>query len=95
MSDKKHAGEIEQFIGCEIVVDTDTSYVYIGNLESAGSDYLVLDNVDAHDTVDTKSSKEFYAHECKRLGPRANRKRTLVRLARVVSICKLEDVLTF
>ena len=95
MSASHKSAEIDALIGSRIVVDTDTSYVYIGHLESAGSDYLILTDVDAHDTVDTKSSKEFYAHETKRLGPRSNRKRSLVRLARVVSLCKLEDVLTF
>ena len=86
---------INEFIGCQVVLDTDSHYVYIGNLESAGSDYYVLTNLDAHDTADTRTSKEFYTHETKSLGTRVNRKKTLVRMARVVSICKLDDVLTF
>jgi hypothetical protein len=86
---------IQELIGCQIVVDTDSSYLYIGTLEAAGTDYLTLANVDAHDTHDTKSSKEFYAHEAKNLGMRANRKRTLVRLARVLSIAKMDDIITF
>jgi hypothetical protein len=87
--------EISQLIGSQIVVDTDSSYVYIGNLESAGADYLVMTNLDAHNTADTKTSKEFYVHETKQLGTRTNRKKTYVRLARVVSICRLDDVMTF
>jgi len=86
---------MKELIGCQVVIDTDSSYIYIGNLESAGSDYFVLTNVDAHDTADTKTSKEYYTHETKQLGTRTNRKKTLVRLARVISICKLDDVLTF
>ncbi|HLX61454.1 MAG TPA: hypothetical protein VKX17_09250 [Planctomycetota bacterium] len=87
--------EIAELIGAQVVIDTDSSYVYIGHLESAGSDYYVLTNLDAHDTADTKTSKEYYVHETKQLGTRSNRKKTFVRIARVVSICKLEDVLTF
>jgi len=87
--------EIQQLIGCQIVVDTDSSYVYIGNLEAAGSDFLVMTNLDAHDMTDTKTSKEFYVHETAQLGTRTNRTKTYVRLARVVSLCKLEDVVMF
>ncbi|MEI6236860.1 MAG: hypothetical protein WCT04_27700, partial [Planctomycetota bacterium] len=75
--------------------DTDSHYVYIGNLESAGGDFLVLTNLDAHDTSDTKTSKEYYTHETKALGTRVNRKKTLIRMARVVSLCRLDDVITF
>ncbi len=86
---------IAEFIGCQVVIDTDSSYVYIGNLESAGVDYFVMTNLDVHDTADTKTSKEYYTHETKSIGPRVNRKKTLVRAARVISICKLDDVISF
>ena len=87
--------QLAEFIGCQVVIDTDSSYVYIGNLESAGADFFVLTNLDAHDTADTKTSKEFYTHETKSIGPRVNRKKTLIRAARVLSICKMDDVLSF
>ena len=51
--------EIKELYGCQVVIDTDSSYIYIGNLEFAGPDYYVLTNLDAHDTADTKTSKEF------------------------------------
>lgn len=87
--------EIAELIGTQVVVDTDSSYIYIGNLDAAGSDFLVLTNLDAHDMADTKTTKEFYVHETKQLGTRTNREKTYVRLTRVVSLCKLEDVITF
>ncbi len=93
--ESKRPSEIESLVNCQVVIDTDSSYVYIGNLESFTPDYYVLTNVDAHDTADTKTSKEYYTHETKQLGTRSNRKKTLVRAARVVSICKLDDVMTF
>lgn len=88
-------GELEPLIGLQVVVDTDSSYVYIGVLESVGADYLVLSGVDVHDTADSKSTKEHYAHETKKLGTRSNRKLTYVRLARVLSISKLDDIVVF
>jgi len=87
--------ELDQFLNLQVVVDTDTSYVFIGRLEKIGRDYLTLETVDVHDVADSKSTKEHYTHETKKLGPRHNRNMTLVRLARVVSITKLDDVITF
>ncbi|HEY3321598.1 MAG TPA: hypothetical protein VGP72_14105 [Planctomycetota bacterium] len=89
------APEIKALIGEQIVVDTDSSYVYIGKLEAAGADFLTLSKVDVHDTNDTQSSKEHYTHESKKLGTRNNRKFVYVRLPRVVSISKLDDVIQF
>jgi hypothetical protein len=87
--------EIKALIGREIVVDTDSSYIYIGTLEAAGSDYLYLINVDVHDTGDSRTTKEGYAHETRKLGTRTNRKSVLVRVARILSISALDDVMRF
>jgi hypothetical protein len=87
--------EINALIGRQVVVDTDSAYVYVGTLLSIGGDYLGLADVDVHDTADSKSTKEQYAHEARKLGNRSNRKMVHVRLARVLSISKLEDVITF
>src|SRR4051794_31436981 len=87
--------EITDMIGQQVVIDTDSSYIYVGLLESAGRDYLGVVNVDVHDTGDSKSTKEHYAHEARKLGARSNRTLTYVRLARVVSISKLDDVIVF
>lgn len=87
--------EIKALLNQQVVVDTDSSFVYIGRLESIGADYLELSNVDVHDTGDSKSTKEHYAHETKKLGLRSNRKMTWLRLARVLSISKLDDIIQF
>lgn len=87
--------EIAAMIGKQVVVDTDSSYIYVGLLESAGLDYFALSGVDVHDTSDSKSTKEAYAHESKKLGIRANRKITYVRIARVLSISLLDDIISF
>ncbi|MCY3018972.1 MAG: hypothetical protein NTW87_08090 [Planctomycetota bacterium] len=87
--------ELAALLNQQVVIDTDSAYVYIGRLKRVGADYLELVDVDVHDNGDSRSTKEHYAHEARRLGARANRKVTLVRLARVVSIAKLDDVIRF
>ena len=87
--------EIKALLGKQVAVDTDSSYVYIGTLKSAGSDYLALSNVDVHDTTDTESTKEFYIHEVRKLGIKKNRQISYVRLARVISVAPLDEVIVF
>ena len=93
--ESKTPPELEPLMGKQIVIDTDSSYVYIGLLEAAGNDYISLSGVDVHDTSDSRSTKESYAHETKKLGTRTNRKHTLVRVARIVSISALDDIINF
>ncbi|HYF50551.1 MAG TPA: hypothetical protein VEJ63_14160 [Planctomycetota bacterium] len=88
--------ELASLIGKQVVVDTDSSYVYIGMLEAAGADFLTLTSVDVHDTAESNSTKEQYTHETLKLGgTRHNRKLTYLRLARVLSISALDDVHQF
>ena len=87
--------ELDSLVNRQIVIDTDSSQIYIGLLEKVGRDYLVVADVDVHDTSDSKSTKESYAHETKKLGTRTNRKLTYVRLARVVSVSALDDIINF
>lgn len=87
--------EMQALLNQQIVVDTDSSYVYIGRLAAVGNDYLTLADVDVHDTGDSKSSKEYYAHEACKLGPRPNRKEVLVRLERILSVSRMEDIVRF
>jgi hypothetical protein len=87
--------DVQGLIGEQIVVDTDSTYIYIGTLEKVGRDFLALSHVDVHETSDSKSTKEQYAHEARKLGSRSNRELTYVRMARVLSISRLDDVIQF
>ena len=89
------APEIMGLVGKQVVVDTDSSYVYIGVLDRVGADFLTLVSVDVHDTSESNSTKEQYTHETLKLGSRYNRKCTYLRMARVLSISAIEDVLQF
>lgn len=83
------------YVGRPVIVDTDSSLVYLGTLEAADADALTLADVDVHDMGDGAATKEKYAMEAAKHGVRASRKRTVVRLARVVSVSAIEDVLKF
>lgn len=87
--------ELAEMIGKQIVVDTDSSYIYIGTLDRVGPDFVTLLNVDVHDCSDSRSTKDQYAHEALTIGDRFNRNAAIVRLARVVSISKMDDVVRF
>jgi small nuclear ribonucleoprotein (snRNP)-like protein len=82
-------------VGSEVVVDTDTSYVYIGTLDAVDEHFLTLSRVDVHDMSDSRVTKEIYALEAMKYGVRANRTRTYLRLDRTVSVSRLEDVIRY
>lgn len=79
----------------EIVLDTDTSLIYIGRLVEVTRRFVVLADTDVHDCRESSSMSEKYLLECKRFGIRSNRKTVHVRLDRVVSFSLLEDVVDY
>jgi hypothetical protein len=89
------SGTFQDLIGETVVVDIDGPVVYIGKLAAAGDEFLTLEEVDAHNLGDSPTSREKYIIEAKKLGVRANRKKAQVRISRVVSLSKLEDVIDF
>lgn len=94
VSEQRPAGW-SALIGAKVVVDTDSSFIYIGTLESADEHFLVLTDVDVHDMHDSRGTKEVYALESLKLGIRANRKKVHLMARRVVSISLLEDVIRY
>jgi hypothetical protein len=85
----------EPLVGKVVVVDTDSAFVYLGTLKSVDDQFVVLVEVDAHDGRESPSTKEQYVMETKRYGVKANRREISVRTARVVSISRLDDVVTY
>jgi len=81
--------------GRQVVVDTDSNYLCIGTLEDADGEFLTMAEADVHDMNDSSVTREVYAMESSKLGVRANRRLTRVRLARVVCVSLLEDVLRY
>ena len=83
------------FIGQTVVVDVDGPVVYLGRLAAVSGEFLTLEDVDVHNLGDSATSRERYVIEAKKLGIRPNRKQAQVRVARVVGVSRLEDVLEF
>jgi hypothetical protein len=86
---------LKKYIKQKIVVDTSSSWVYIGVLEEILAGCLVLSAVDVHDSGETTTSKERYVLDSKATGIKANRDWVYINLAYVVSFSPLEDVKSF
>ena len=82
-------------VGAVVVVDTNSSFVYLGTLVRVDDHFVVLSTVDAHDRNESTSTKEQYIMEAKRFGVNANRKEVSIRKELVVSVSRLDDVVTY
>ena len=85
----------QELLGQTVVVDTDSHFIYLGRLESLDAQFMKLSQVDVHEIGASSLSKERYVHEASEIGLRANRKMTWVRMERVMSVSRLEDVIEF
>lgn len=85
----------EEFIGCTVVIDTPTRYVYIGTLVRRKEETLLLEDVNVHDSEESKSTKEVYIMESAQHGVRINREKVMVPEQRVLSISKLDDTVIY
>lgn len=79
----------------KVVLDTRSSWVYIGVLEEVAGNCAVLSEVDVHDSKDTATTKELYVLESTTTGVKSNRDRVYVNLEYVVSFSCLDDVKRF
>ena len=82
-------------VGQVVVVDTNSTFVYLGKLDRVEEHFVVLKDVDAHDRSEGPSTKEQYVIDTKRFGVKPNRKEVSVRKAVVVSVSRLDDVVTY
>jgi len=89
------AGIWADFVGEKVVIDTPTPYIYLGTLVRHEHDALVLEDVDVHDSEESKSTKEVYIMKAADQGIRVNRKKVMVPEHRVLSISRLEDTVVY
>ncbi len=87
------AKSFEELIGEQVILDVSSLYVYVGTLIGRDEHYLILDDADVHDLRDTKTNREMYVVDSKRIGIRSNRKRVFVRRDEIVSLSALDDVI--
>ncbi len=86
---------LEKHLKQKVVLDTRSSWVYIGVLEAVTGNCAVLSDVDVHYTKDSRTSKEYYVLESKSTGVKSNRNSVYVNLDYVVSFSSLDDVKQF
>ena len=87
--------ELTGCVGKDVVVDTSTSFLYIGKLESVAEFFMTISDVDVHDCSQSTTTKEVYVLEARKFGIRRNRTRVRVRLDKVVSVSLLEEVIVY
>lgn len=92
-ADSEFLQTLSQLIETEVVVDTATSYVYIGRLVACNPSFATLADADVRDSSEGQASKDHYAFDASRYGYRRLRKRVLVRMEHIISISLLRDVL--
>lgn len=83
------------FVGSEVVIDTDSTYVFIGKLTDVTDHTLTLADVDVHDRSESTSTKEKYVMEAKKFGIKKNRRQVTVRTDSVICVSRLEDVIEY
>lgn len=83
------------WIGQVVVVDTNSSFVYIGTLVDVREHFVEMKDTDAHDRGEGQSTKEHYVMESKRFGVKPNRREVSIRKSAIVSLSRLDDVLLY
>ena len=87
--------EVAPLIGQLVVLDTATPFLYVGTLKEWQDHFVLLADVDVHDTSQGRSGKEVYALEARRAGFQRNRREVSVRKAQVVSVSRLDDIVSY
>lgn len=86
---------LKKYLKKKIVIDTRSSWIYIGLLEKITENCIVLSEVDVHDNRDTATSKERYVLASKKTGIKSNRDRVYINLDYMISFSSLDDVKHF
>jgi len=92
---KSEAESLKEFMNKVVILDTSTSYFYVGSLAGVDDWYYILTDADVHDHSESISSKELYIMESKQFGVRKNRSKVLVKKSEIISISLLSDVIDY
>jgi len=87
--------DLEKFIKKKIVIDTRSSWIYIGTLNNVRNDTIELTDVDVHDSKDTHTTKEIYLIDSRKTGIKSNRDSVHINIDYIVSFSPLKDVKSF
>ena len=81
--------------GKQVIIDTDSQFIYIGILDKVEDHFISLRDVDVHDRSEGSGTKEQYVMDAKRHGINANRRNARVRKSLVVGVSLLDDVILY
>ena len=87
------AERLEQLRGKQVVLDISSPFVILGTVTESDDVFLALEEADVHDLRDTTTTRENYVVDSKRFGIRVNRRHVWVRVAEIVSLSVLDDVM--
>jgi len=86
------AERLKDYVGREVVLDTDSRFLYVGTLTGIDDAFCELTDADVHDTTATTTTRDMYIINVQKYGIKKNRDRILVRRDRVVSLSLLSEV---
>lgn len=90
MSDLSEA--LHFLVGRQVIAEIGDGFTVFGILDAVGSAHLFFRDADLHQQAEANSTRDVYAIETMQIGVRPNRKTLLIPLARLITICPLEDV---
>lgn len=87
--------QLLEYLDHYVVVDTTSPYIYIGKLVELTEHMLTLRDADVHDRRESMTMNEKYIMEAKKYGVRSNRHLVHIRLDKIISLSKLDDVVEY
>ena len=86
---------LEAHKGKVVVLDTDSSWVYIGRVKEIVNETVCLSDADVHHRSDSPTTVERYIMDSRATGVQANRGAVYVSLRAIVSFSPLEEVIKY
>lgn len=88
------SANLDELVGCDVVLDTPGPIVYLGRLTGYDDRGFLLGDADFHNTAEGHATREQYIAESARDGIRVNRRHIFVLRQAVFSISALSDVVS-
>jgi small nuclear ribonucleoprotein (snRNP)-like protein len=85
----------QSFKGEKVIIDTNSSYIYMGTLKSSDDSFVTLSDVDVHDNRESASTKEQYINQTRKNGIHKNRNEVIIRKEQVISFSRMDDVIPY
>jgi hypothetical protein len=87
--------ELAHYVGKNVILDTSSTFLYIGRLDSIGHHVATLHDVDVHSLADSTTTRDLYILQTQQHGVRRNRRQASVFVREIVSVSLLEDAVVF